>query len=163
MAAVRCLHAARPGDAAAHAIAAHQVLDPAPTGLLPDDPLTEARMAEVMAHVEGTIHGQGYVRIFAPKLFEPQDVVHGTLGVGQQTVQQQGKEMVEMCFAILDPQLGRHPYAASDKFTVADAALFNVERWAPQRISLPVNVRAHYERLLTRPSVRKVRDLWGES
>ncbi len=31
--AVACyLHAARPGDAAAHAVAAHQVLDPAPTG-----------------------------------------------------------------------------------------------------------------------------------
>ena len=49
--------------------------------------------------------------------------------------------MVETVFAILDPQLGRHPYAAGGSFTIADAALFYIERRAkPQGIDLPINV-----------------------
>ena len=131
--------------------------------LLPDDPETEARAAEVMAYVEGTIHGQGYARMFMPEMFEPQDVVHGTLGLGQASVKRQGQAMVETGFAILDLQLGHHPYAAGDVFTIADAALFYTERWAPQQgIALPVNLAAHFERMLARPTVHKVRELWGE-
>lgn len=97
--------------------------------LIPADPGEEARAVEVMSYVEGTIHGQGFARIFAPGLFEPQDLIHGTFGLGRSTVAQQGREMAELGFAILDPQLARHPYAAGDTFTVADAALFYVERW----------------------------------
>lgn len=36
-----------------------------------------------MACVEGTIHGQGFVRMVMPKRFEPQDIVHQTVGRGQ--------------------------------------------------------------------------------
>ena len=132
--------------------------------LLPDDPEIEARAVEAMAYVEGTIHGHGFARVFVPQMFEPQDVVHTTLGLGKASVERQGRELVETRFAILDPQLGRAPYVAGDVFTIADAALFYAERWAPPRnIALPVNVAAHFERMLTRPSVRKVRELWGES
>ena len=132
--------------------------------LLPDDPEIEARAVEAMAYVEGTIHGQGFARVFVPQMFEPQDVVHTTLGLGKASVERQGRELVETGFAILDPQLGRSPYVAGDVFTIADAALFYAERWAPPRnIAMPVNVAAHFERMLTRPSVRKVRELWGES
>ena len=133
------------------------------SGLMPADPEGEARAAEVMAYVEGTIYGQGFARMFMPAIFEPQDAVHGTLGLGQAAVKRQGRAMVETGFAILDPELARQPYAAGGAFTVADAALFYVERWAPQGgIALPVNIAAHFERMLGRPSVRKVRALWGE-
>ena len=50
-------------------------------GLVPDDPEIEARANETTAYVEGTIHGQGYARIFAPRLFAPQDLLHGKLGL----------------------------------------------------------------------------------
>ena len=131
--------------------------------LLPSDPEIEARAVETLDYIEGTLHGQGYARLFAPSIFEPQDVVHGTLGLGQSSVKKQGRAMVETGFAILDPQLGRHPYAAGGGFTIADAALFYVERWAqPQGITLPVNLAAHLERMLARPAVHKVRQLWGE-
>ena len=117
-----------------------------------------------MAYVEGTIHGQGFARVFMPERFEPQDVVHQAVGLGRASVKSQGRQMVEEGFAILDPQLGRHPYAAGDGFTVADAALFYAERWAPQQgITLPVNVARHYERMLARLAVHKVRQLWGEA
>lgn len=132
--------------------------------LLPVDPEIEARVVETMAYVEGTIHGQGYARLFMPEIFEPQDIVHQTVGLGQASVRRQGRAMVETGLAILDPQLGRHGYAASDSFTIADAALFYAERWAAQQdILLPVNVASHFARMLARPAVHKVRQLWGEA
>lgn len=132
--------------------------------LLPADAEGEARAAETLAYVEGTIHGQGYARIFMPETFEPQDIVHQTIGLGSSSVKAQGKQMVEEGFAILDPQLGRHDFAVGDTFTIADVALFYVERWAPeQAISLPINVQRHYERMLSRPAVQKVRALWNEA
>ena len=131
--------------------------------LLPTDTEGEARAVEVLAYVEGTIHGQGYARMFVPELFEPSDVVHQTLGLGQSLVKAQGKQMVEEGFAILDPQLGRHDYAVGDRFSIADVALFYVERWAPQQgNTLPINVERHFQRLLARPAVHKVFRLWGE-
>jgi len=54
--------------------------------LLPADPEIEARAAETIAYVTGSIHGQGYARLFKPQTFEPQDTVHGTLGIGQSAV-----------------------------------------------------------------------------
>ncbi len=74
------------------------------------------------------------------------------------------RAIVEAGFAILDPQLGRHAYAVGNGLTIADAALFYVERWAePQGITLPINVAGHLARMQARPAVRKVRQLWGES
>ena len=132
--------------------------------LLPTDADGEARVMEMMAYVEGTIHGQGYGRVIVPQTFEPQDVVHGTLGLGQASVKKQGRGIVETGFAILDPQLGRHEYAFGDSLTIADAALFYVERWAPQfGIGFPINVQRHFERLRSRPAARKVLELWGEA
>ena len=133
-------------------------------GLLPDEPDAEARVVEVLDYVEGTIHGQGFTRLFVPAKFAPQDVVHGTLGLGHASVERQGREIAEMGFAILDPQLGRQPYAVGDTFTIADAALFYVERWAaPQGIALPVNVAGHFARMKARPAVAQVMRSWGET
>lgn len=131
--------------------------------LLPNDPEIEARVVETIAYVEGTIHGQGFARLFKPELFEPQDIVHQTVGLGRASVERQGRGMVETGFAILDTQLAQHDWAAGNSFTIADAALFYAERWAePQSIALPVNLAAHFTRMLARPSVHKVRQLWGE-
>jgi len=132
--------------------------------LIPADAMMEARMVETLDYVEGTIHGQGYARIFVPRMFAPQDMLHAMLALGQEAVQKQGRDMVEMGFGILDPQLGRHPYVAGEQLTIGDAALFYVERWAPQQeISMPVNIKAHYERMLARPAVHKVMELWDEA
>ncbi len=133
-------------------------------GLLPTDAEGEARIMEMMAYVEGTIHGQGYGRLIVPQMYEPQDMVHTTLGLGQASVKKQGREIAQTGFAILDPQLGRHEYAFGDSLTIADAALFYVERWAPQfEVALPTNVKRHFERLRARPAARKVLELWGEA
>ena len=133
-------------------------------GFMPEDAEGEARLIEMMDYVEGTIHGQGYGRIFMPAKFEPQDVVHQATGLGSSSVKAQGLQMVEQGFAILDPQLARHDYAMGDTMTIADLALFYVERWASQNgITLPINLQRHFDRMLARPAVEKVRRIWGEA
>jgi glutathione S-transferase len=131
--------------------------------LLPSDPNGEARAIEVMDYVVGTIHGQGFGRIFKPEKFEPPDALHKTTGLGASAVKDQGREIVNAGFRLLDQDLARHQFVAGDSFSVADAALFYVERWAPQvKIDLPANVAAHFGRMKERPSVQKVMGIWSE-
>lgn len=146
------------------AIATWLGLHNASSGLLPRDAERSARVAELIAYVEGTIHGQGYGRLMRPDLFEPQDALHTGMGLGQAAVKRQGREIVEQGFVVLDRSLGEHTYAVGDAFTIADAALFYVERWAPQhQIDLPQSIATHFERLKKRPAVQVVMQQWGEA
>ena len=131
--------------------------------LLPHDPETEARCLEIMDYVVGTLHGQAFARIFMPAKFQPQDVVHGTLGVGASKVKAQGREMAETALGILETELAGRTYVAGDQFTIADTALFFALRWAPQAgIPLPPGLAAHYARMKQRPAVVKVMQRWEE-
>jgi glutathione S-transferase len=132
--------------------------------LLPSDPDEEQRALSIMDYVVGTIHGQAFARVLKPAKFEPQDAVHQTLGLGQGSVKQLGRDMIQEAFAIVDSQLGGREWAAGDTFGIADAALFYVERWAPEAdVDLPPNVSAHFDRVKARPAVAKVMQLWSES
>lgn len=131
--------------------------------MLPSDPNEEARAVEVLDYIVGTIHGQGFGRIFKPEKLEPPDVLHKTTWLGASAVKQQGEEIVHAGFRLLDQDLSRHKFVAGDNFSIADAALFYVERWAPQTgINLPPSVAFHFQRMMERPSVRKVMGIWGE-
>ena len=133
-------------------------------GLLPSDPEAEARALEIMDYVVGTVHAQGFGRLFLTERYEPQDMLHGTFKLGQGKVKRQGREIIEQGFGLLDRQLAGRPYAAGDAFGVADTALFYVERWAPQvNIPLPPNLAGHFERMTRRPAVARVRTIWGEA
>jgi glutathione S-transferase len=132
--------------------------------LLSNDPEREARTLEVMDYAVGTVHAQGFGRMFKPEKFEPQDPVHQTLGLGKSSVKEQGRKMIEEGFAIIDRQLAGNSYVAGDTFGIADAALFYIERWAAEvEIELPTNLRAHFERMKARPAVQRVRAIWGEA
>jgi glutathione S-transferase len=91
--------------------------------LLPEDPDSEARSVEVMAYVEGTIHGQGYARLFVPEQFDAYDETRSTLGSALDDVKRNGREIVERGFGLLDTALAANAYAAGERFTIADAAL----------------------------------------
>jgi len=132
--------------------------------LIPDDLDSEARMIEVLDYVEGTVHGQGFSRIFAPARFAPPGQAQDKNAPALSAVKQQGKEIVEQGFALLNEPLGRQPFAAGERFSIADAALFYVERWASTlHMKLPTNIVVHYERVRSRPSVIKVLKMWNES
>ncbi|HNF63635.1 MAG TPA: glutathione S-transferase N-terminal domain-containing protein [Rhodocyclaceae bacterium] len=117
--------------------------------LLPDDAEGEVRVLEVMDYVVGTIHGQGFTRIFTTPNFTPSPADHPV-------VQARGREIVEQGFAVLDATLAGRDYVTG-RFSIADAALFYTEFWADRlKMDLPPNCRAHYQRMLERPAVRQV-------
>ncbi|MEN9847937.1 MAG: hypothetical protein RL368_677 [Pseudomonadota bacterium] len=117
--------------------------------LLPTDLENETRALELMHYVVGTIHGQGFTRIFTTDRFTHKIAE-------QEVVKAQGYEIVNDCFAIMNKQLAGKTYLL-DTFSIADAALFYVEFWATRSgVDLPENCRAHYQLMLTRPAVSQV-------
>jgi len=117
--------------------------------LWPDGAESESRLIEAMAHIVGTIHGQGFARIFATSTFARNPADHAS-------VRELGCDIVTKGFATLNDTLGTAGYLAGD-YSVADPVLFYVEFWADKiNIALPENLVAHYTRMLTRPAVQRV-------
>lgn len=117
--------------------------------LWPEDAEGECRALEAMAHVVGTIHGQGFARIFAANSFSRDPAEH-------HAVRALGRDIVVKGFAILNDTLGSMPFIAGS-FSVADPVLFYVEFWADKTdIPLPDKLAAHYRRMLERPHVQLV-------
>jgi glutathione S-transferase len=117
--------------------------------LLPGDPDGDARAIELMDYVVGTIHGQGFARIFTTDKF--------TVNAADvEAVKAQGLDIVNKAFAVVNATLPPQGYALG-AFSIADAALFYVEFWADKTgVALPENCLAHYRLMLTRPVVRRV-------
>lgn len=117
--------------------------------LWPVDAENETRMIEAMAYIVGTVHGQGFARVFATSTFARNPADH-------ESVRALGRDIVGKGFAVLSDALGAKPYLAGN-FSVADAVLFYVEFWADKTdIPLPGNLAAHYRRMLARPAVQRV-------
>ncbi len=118
--------------------------------LVPQDAETELRAMEAMEYAVGTMHGQGFARIFRPGNFGPADQ--------EDAIKARGREMVEKGFAIMDQALAGKNYLGGDNLSAADAALFYVEFWAAGRLGmkLPPNCAAHYQRMKARPAVQRV-------
>jgi glutathione S-transferase len=126
-------------------------------GLLPDDPVQAALAMEVMDHVVGTIHGQGYTRIFTTDQYLPEGVDEAGRPRWQEAVQARGREIVSQAFAVIEARLGDDGHVAGPRFSIADAAFFYVAFWA-DKIGLPMPERCNalYQRLRARPVVRRV-------
>lgn len=118
-------------------------------GLMPTDLDQETRVIEVMDYAVGTIHMQGFARIFTTNNFAQSEADHDA-------VIQRGKDIIQTAFAVMDKMLTGRDYVA-DTFSIADAALFYVEFWAEKTsMPMPPAVDAHYRRMLSRPAVRRV-------
>jgi glutathione S-transferase len=117
--------------------------------LIPEDAEGETRVIETLAFVVGTIHGQGFARIFATPSFTRNEADH-------EQVRAFGRDLVIKSFAILNDQIAGKDYVAG-AFSIADPILFYVEFWADKtKIPLPPNLLAHYQRMLGRPAVQRV-------
>jgi glutathione S-transferase len=117
--------------------------------LLPEDIDGEIRVLEVMDYVVGTIHGQGYTRIFTTSNYSNNEAEH-------EQIKQHGYEIVEKGLVLMNDLLASKDYVVNH-FSIADAALFYVEFWADKiKLDLPANCLAHYQRMLTRYAVRQV-------
>lgn len=117
--------------------------------LLPEDIDGEVRVLETMDYVVGTIHGQGYTRIFTTFNYSDNEAEHAA-------IQARGREIVSKGFAVVNDVLAGKDYVVGN-FSIADAALFYAEFWADKiKLELPPNCLAHYQRMLQRPAVRRV-------
>jgi glutathione S-transferase len=117
--------------------------------LFPADVEEATRVIETLAFVVGTVHGQGFARIFATPTFTKNEADHAA-------VKAFGGEFVEKCFRIIDAQLAGKDYVAG-AYSIADPILFYVEFWADKlKMVLPANLMAHYKRMLARPAVQRV-------
>lgn len=117
--------------------------------LLPDNTEDEIKIINMMSYVIGTIHMQGFARIFTTDKFSPNEDDHAW-------VKQQGREIIDKGFAVVNDQLTDKGYVL-DTFSIADAALFYVEFWAVKTdITLPLACDRHYKMMLNRVSVRQV-------
>jgi glutathione S-transferase len=117
--------------------------------LLPEDPLAQALVMEMMDYAVGTLHMQGFARIFTTAQFCANEAEH-------EAVKARGREIIDKGFAVIDQRLGEREYVTGE-FSIADTALFYVEFWADKSdIPLPDNCAGHYEIMLQRPMVRQV-------
>jgi len=115
-------------------------------GLWPESLVLQTQVMEVMNYIVGTIHMQGYTRIFTTDqyTFEQSDTVR---------IKAQGETIVKKGFALINQQLADKAYLAGD-FSIADVALFYVEFWADKiDITLPRNCLTPYQSMLARPAV----------
>jgi glutathione S-transferase len=119
--------------------------------LLPRDDEADTRAMEAMEYAVGTMHGQGFARLFRTERFAPSTSDH-------EAVKAAGRDVVAKGFAVLDKALAGRNYIAGNEFSPADTALFYCEFWAAKRLNmkLPANVAAHYDRMMARPSVQRV-------
>jgi glutathione S-transferase len=119
--------------------------------LLPKDDEADTRAMEAMEYAVGTLHGQGFGRLFRSERYAPSPG-------DQDAVKAAGREVVEKGFAVLDKVLAGKDYIAGRDFSAADAALFYCEFWAAKRLNmnLPPNVAAHCARMMARPAVQRV-------
>jgi glutathione S-transferase len=117
--------------------------------LLPGDPDKDSRVIELMDYAVGTIHGQGFARIFTTEKFTPNPNDYPAV----KTI---GQNIVEKGFAILNQLLPEQGYAVGE-FSIADTALFYISFWADKtKMALPEKCNRHYQLMLTRPVVRRV-------
>lgn len=118
--------------------------------LWPEGIEAQARAYEVMDYVCGTIHPQGFTRLFNQARFAPTEADHPT-------VIEQGRGIAEKGFAVLEKRWAGNEWVLPSGFSVADAALFFVSYWAVKRMNmtLPPRIAAHFERMMQRPSVQR--------
>jgi glutathione S-transferase len=122
--------------------------------LLPGDAEGQARALEAMDYIVGTIHGQGFGRIFRPAKFTPRDEDHAE-------VQAQGRQIFIEGLRLMDETLAGKEYLLGE-FSIADAALFYVEFWATRvGLDLPGECAAHFARMKARPAVRRMLEQEG--
>jgi glutathione S-transferase len=125
--------------------------------LLPDDTLLAAQAMALMDYVVGTVHGQGYTRVFTADRYLPAGLAQAEQATWQAAIQARGRDIVTEAFAVIDALLPDGGPAVGTDFSIADAALFYVEFWADKTgLALPPRCAAHHQWVRARPVVQRV-------
>jgi glutathione S-transferase len=104
--------------------------------------LPRYRLQEMLGFINSELH-----KSYSP-LFNP---------AASPEVRAERTQYLQKRYAVLETLLGSHPYLLGDDFTVADAYLFTVTRWAgPTKVDLSAfpNLAAFQKRVAERPAVQ---------
>ena len=125
--------------------------------LMPTDPERLVRTVEALDFIVGTVHMLSWRMWRRPDAYSDNPS-------GQELLRIRGKTAMMDALKLVDVQLANKEYLMGD-FSIADAALYYTEFWAVDVAGweLPKNVKAHYEKMKTRPSVQASRKLEGLS
>ena len=123
--------------------------------LLPTDPEGMARTIDATDFILGTVHMLSWRLWRRPDAYSDNPEEHEQLKA-------RGKAAMMAALDVVDAQLEGKDFLMGD-FTIADTALYYNEYWAADVAGwdLPPNVKAHFERMKTRDSVKASRALEG--
>jgi glutathione S-transferase len=99
------------------------------------------RLQEMLGYINSELH-KGYSPLFNPATPD--------------ATREQCKETLAKRYALIEAELGKHPFILGDAFTIADAYLFTVTSWAPYAkvdLSAFTNLAAFQARIAERPEV----------
>lgn len=117
--------------------------------LWPESIDDQARALELVDYLVATVHMRGFSRLFAPKKYAPTEA-------DADKVRQQGRDMAVNGLTLVSERLDTRDYLLG-AYSIADSALFYVERWAVAfEIELPANLAAHLARVQARPATAAV-------
>ena len=111
--------------------------------------LARYRLQEALGYINSELH-----KSFSP-LFNP---------ATPEATREERKEYLRRRYALIEATLTRHPYLLADDFTVADAYLFTVTRWA-QFVDLDLtafpHLQAFQQLVAARPAVARALEAEG--
>jgi glutathione S-transferase len=114
--------------------------------LLPEDVDGQARVLEATDFCVGTIHMQGFSRLFAAR--------RAATPAEAEALTTAGREIAQTGLARADAMLADRQWLAGP-YSFADTALFYVSLWANTlKVDLPANVAGHLARMKARPAVQ---------
>lgn len=124
-------------------------------GLLPEDAAEAAAVLARLDHAVGTVHGQGWTRVFTPEAYLPPGLDTAETARWIPALQAQGRDLVQQGLEVIDAQLAGDPLPRP--LNIADAALFYVEFWAEHTgLPLPPRCAAHLAWMRSLPYVQQV-------
>ncbi len=118
--------------------------------LLPDSPEDQALVLDAVSYIVGTIHMQGYTRLFTTERYMQRES-------DRETVENQGRIIVKKGLAEMAKRLEQTGTYLFQNFSIADAALFYVEFWASRiNLTMPASCAKHLALMQTRRAVKQV-------
>lgn len=121
-------------------------------GLVPGDPNAAARVIEAMEFIVGTVHMRGFALALMPGKFVSSPSA-------QEELRAHGLRVATDGLRYVSTLLEETTWLSGSRPGVADAALFYVTHWAAVlNVELPAPLRAFYDQMLERPSVRRAID-----
>ncbi|EPC00587.1 hypothetical protein L861_06515 [Litchfieldella anticariensis FP35 = DSM 16096] len=127
-------------------------------GLLPNDPLAEARCHEWLAWLVGWVHGMGFGELWRPERFSADSTTHAA-------IRSNGETLIHDGFQRIEDLLTEQTHTQTLGYTLVDPFLLVLYRWG-EKIGMPMGRpypiwTARMRDVVARPAVARALDKEG--